>query len=263
MHDRQTPTGQEQTSYLRALTQLCRLGAGDGDLAGLLRQVADLAVRANAARAASVILGDPADPVLLVSTSPLAQSADGAQYMSGTGPIFEAYRDAAVAGSVGGPSRPGTNPVGEIDSRAGAQLAMPLMIDDRPAGVFMLYGHDRQDPQITDRLAPFVVGAATLVRDNRAMTQLRLAEEQLREALSSRAVIDQAKGMIMVKRRCTADEAFEILVELSNATNRKLRELAAAFVDDSVKPGPLPDRSGRIARADRNDGLTGTTGRSG
>jgi AmiR/NasT family two-component response regulator len=51
--------------------------------------------------------------------------------------------------------------------------------------------------------------------------------------MESRAVIEQAKGIIMGQRRCTADEAFRLLSKLSQDSNRKLREVAEALVAEA------------------------------
>lgn len=53
---------------------------------------------------------------------------------------------------------------------------------------------------------------------------------QLREALRTRPVIEQAKGIIMADRRCGADEAFELLKRLSNDTNVRIADVAAAVI---------------------------------
>lgn len=60
----------------------------------------------------------------------------------------------------------------------------------------------------------------------------RLAREadQLREALTSRATIDQAKGIVMAQRGCNADEAWRWLVKLSNDSNVRVADVAAALV---------------------------------
>ena len=65
-----------------------------------------------------------------------------------------------------------------------------------------------------------------------------LAEEvvHLKEALVSRATIDQAKGILMGKHRCSADQAFDILRQLSNDTNVRLADVAAALVYETVRP---------------------------
>ncbi len=43
--------------------------------------------------------------------------------------------------------------------------------------------------------------------------------------MASRAVIEQAKGIIIGERRCTEDAAFALLVTLSQDTNRRLRDV--------------------------------------
>jgi len=55
--------------------------------------------------------------------------------------------------------------------------------------------------------------------------------QQLQEALTSRARIDQAKGILMARNGVSADEAFEMLRTTSQNENRKLREVAQELVD--------------------------------
>ncbi|MEU4245871.1 ANTAR domain-containing protein [Amycolatopsis sp. NPDC026612] len=62
-----------------------------------------------------------------------------------------------------------------------------------------------------------------------------LEADQLREALRTRPVIDQAKGILMAQHRCSADEAFDMLRQRSQVTNTKLREVAQALVDDVTR----------------------------
>jgi transcriptional regulator with GAF, ATPase, and Fis domain len=63
--------------------------------------------------------------------------------------------------------------------------------------------------------------------------------QHMEAAMQSRAVIEQAKGIIMGSRRCTADDAFAILTKVSQETNRKLRDVAAALVATAA-PGERP-----------------------
>jgi hypothetical protein len=60
----------------------------------------------------------------------------------------------------------------------------------------------------------------------------------LRAAIARRALIEQAKGIIMADRRCTASEASEILHRLARYAGRKPSEIAADLV-------------GRVERAKR------------
>ena len=57
----------------------------------------------------------------------------------------------------------------------------------------------------------------------------RLAD-QMRQAMESRAVIEQAKGMLIGAHGCTPDQAFQMLSESSQRANRKLHDLATAMV---------------------------------
>ena len=61
--------------------------------------------------------------------------------------------------------------------------------------------------------------------------------DQMAEAMRSRAVIEQAKGILMGQRQCNSDEAFSILVRLSQQSHRKLRDVAMALVDHVIRGG--------------------------
>jgi transcriptional regulator with GAF, ATPase, and Fis domain len=60
--------------------------------------------------------------------------------------------------------------------------------------------------------------------------------ETLSEALRSRDVIGQAKGLLIERLKITEQEAFAILVEVSQRQNRKLRAIA----DEIMFSGQLP-----------------------
>ncbi|WIX82849.1 ANTAR domain-containing protein [Amycolatopsis carbonis] len=80
-----------------------------------------------------------------------------------------------------------------------------------------------------------------------------LAEEnrQLRQALQSRGVIEQAKGVLMAQRCCGADEAFAVLVKLSQDTNVKLCDVARAFLDEFLTTAPRARQEAPRPRLDR------------
>jgi hypothetical protein len=63
----------------------------------------------------------------------------------------------------------------------------------------------------------------------------------LLEAVEHRAVIEQAKGMLMLKHRCDADDAFGLLLEISRRERRKVRDIAADLVRAGSRPRPLVD----------------------
>ena len=102
-----------------------------------------------------------------------------------------------------------------------------------------------QDPGVWDEGA---LATAEMYADEVARTLrlcLRSADqaeinEDLKAALASRAVIDQAMGVIMAENRCSSEEAFRILRSASQNRNLKLRDVAAALIENVTGVAPRP-----------------------
>ncbi|HZP72904.1 MAG TPA: ANTAR domain-containing protein [Gaiellaceae bacterium] len=78
------------------------------------------------------------------------------------------------------------------------------------------------------------------------ITLQRFAEYQnLQGAFGRRALIEQAKGILMARNSTTADRAFEMLREHSQHNGRKLSDVAAAIVDSHLLLLPAPTPSDR------------------
>ncbi|WP_436789515.1 SpoIIE family protein phosphatase [Yinghuangia sp. YIM S10712] len=118
---------------------------------------------------------------------------------------------------------------------------------------------------MTDRTSPSPLPtrstaseAATLAA---TVDRLRAEVDGLRRAMRSRGVIEQAKGLLMGRLSCTADEAFSHLAQLSQHTNMKLVEVAAGLLGVAAPPsapqppaapvgsGPASDASDAPGRA--------------
>jgi GAF domain-containing protein len=84
--------------------------------------------------------------------------------------------------------------------------------------------------------------AAALARHQaeEALLAARRDVEQMRAAMEARGVIGCAAGILMVERQCGFDEAFAMLVDASQRSNRKLRDLAAAIVRGHENGEPTP-----------------------
>src|ERR1051326_5440980 len=73
------------------------------------------------------------------------------------------------------------------------------------------------------------------------ITLQRFAEYQnLQGAFGRRALIEQAKGILMARNSTTADRAFEMLRDHSQHNGRKLSDVAAAHVDSHLLLLPPP-----------------------
>jgi AmiR/NasT family two-component response regulator len=74
---------------------------------------------------------------------------------------------------------------------------------------------------------------AVAVANADAHWQLGEQARNMRVAMDSRAVIEQAKGVLMAQRKVDAEQAFEILREASQRYNRKLRDIALGIVEST------------------------------
>jgi len=81
-----------------------------------------------------------------------------------------------------------------------------------------------------------VIAVAVANADSHA--QLFEQARNMRMAMESRAVIEQAKGVLMAQRHVDAEQAFEILREASQRYNRKLREIAVGIVESAQATRP-------------------------
>jgi len=86
-----------------------------------------------------------------------------------------------------------------------------------------------------DEAMVFGVQAAIVLSNAQAFWAAQQLASDLETALESRAVIEQAKGIIIGARRCSPDAAFDLLVKQSQFENRKLRDIASEIVHNAAR----------------------------
>jgi hypothetical protein len=80
----------------------------------------------------------------------------------------------------------------------------------------------------------YYVDLTDIFDETRHQTRHQVLDEALPDVLESRAVIEQAKGMLMAVYRISADQAFRVLQWRSQETNTKVRLLAKQLVSEVV-----------------------------
>jgi GAF domain-containing protein len=183
---------------------------------------------------ASVTMLRDGEAVTVASTGPLAVQMDERQYVRGDGPCLSAARDGQLVllPDAGHDDRWPEYAAAARRERVASSLSVPIKLPEPVSGGLNLYS-DRQDGfaehdvELARTLAAYA--AVALANIHLYESQKRVAQH-LAKALESRGVIDQAKGIVMAERRCSPDEAFQVLVETSQHTNRKLRDVAEALV---------------------------------
>lgn len=111
--------------------------------------------------------------------------------------------------------------------------SLPLRAGNDTIGALNLYSRRQEGPDDKERelARMFARQAAVAVANSAAFNDARRLSEQLREALQTREVIGQAKGILMLREGYGPDEAFDALKKMSQHSNVKLRDVAQRLVD--------------------------------
>jgi GAF domain-containing protein len=182
------------------------------------------------------LLGEDGRPTTGIFTDPQAPEIDAAQYASGRGPCLDSWRLRKI---VRLDDIEGTDAYPEFAAAALAHgvrstLSLPLMAGEDAAGALNLYSRTPRGFTAADEQeGTLLASAAAIVLVNAsAYWQAAQLSEQLTHAMQSRAVIEQAKGILMARSpHLNADEAFDLLRKASQRENVKLREIAQRIVD--------------------------------
>ncbi|WP_329010499.1 GAF and ANTAR domain-containing protein [Micromonospora rifamycinica] len=182
-------------------------------------------------------------------TSELALQLDTWQYEHGRGPCLDAATTGAVLIVADMTAERRWPEWSALASAAGVRSCMSigLPIQEAVVGALNLYA-TRPDAfgRVAETARTIAGHAAVALANAHLYDSTATLAAQMREAMRNRAVIEQAKGIIMGQRRCTADEAFGMLAQVSQNSNRKLRDVADALVQQVVRPVP-----GQPTAADR------------
>ncbi len=187
---------------------------------------------------ASVTLAEPQGPRTAATTHVEAATVDHAQYEAGEGPSLDAITTPLVYVSAFPDERYprlGARPVA-----AGVHSAVSYHLSARsPAsadpveGSLNAYGMDECAFDDAAREIGLVLAAHASIaaRAVGRRASLEKAGQELREALMSRDVIGQAKGMLMERLQVTPDDAFDMLRRASQQLNVKLRQVAETLTE--------------------------------
>ena len=227
----------------RILTALSKFFVGDGTLKETLDRVAQLATEAvPAADIAGLTMLVDGRARTAVFTDEDAPEIDSAQYETGIGPCLDAFRHQEVFRIDDTAKDDRWRPFSEAAAAHGIQstVSLPLIANHEGVGALNFYSRTlaafgEEDVEVGSQYA---TQAAIVLTNSQAYWDAYQLSQDLTTAMRSRAVIEQAKGVLMGAQRCSADEAFQILVRASQRENRKLRDIAEELVSRIEQPRP-------------------------
>lgn len=238
---------------VEALERLGRLTLREHSMRSLLQTVADLAKE--------VMPGDPEASVsLLINDRPgtvaftgeLARDCDESQYGRGYGPCLHAAGTGEVVeiADAQTETRWPDYVRHAVERGVLSSLAVPLPINEGIAGAVNVYARkphafDEDSRSVATRFARY---AAVVATNMYAYEEARDLIEHLERRVESRAVVEQAKGILMERYGLTAEQATQTLARVARHTGTKVKEIAYDLVRTGEFPrweGPSSDPVGR------------------
>jgi GAF domain-containing protein len=230
----------------RALDELGTMSLRQHSMESVLQAVAELSKRVLPGNPeTSIFIQDDRRRVTVASTGQLAVDLDEVQYAEHHGPCLHAASTGELTEI---PDTRVEERWPDYVQRAAehgnlSSLSVPLAIEADVSGALNIYARTAHAFDDDARAAATRFGsyAAVALGNMHDYLSSQAMSRNLELALDSRAVIDQAKGILIERHKLTADQAFQMLVEASSRSNTKLRDIA----DRLVRTGELITPPGR------------------
>jgi len=224
-----------------AFAELARIKLGDQDLPAVLTRVAELARQTVPGAAdVSVTIIDADQAATAAFTGQRALDLDETQYQEGHGPCLEVAQSSGIVlvPDMATETRwPGfTRRAMATGVRSSLSVALPLQ--EAVLGALNIYATEPRcfDPGTIEPARTFAGYAAIAIANAHLYQATATLAENMRRAMETRAVIEQAKGIIVAQQHCTPEHAFELLTRRSQSTHRKLRDCATDLVTTAGQP---------------------------
>ncbi len=187
--------------------------------------------------AAGLLLADPRGELRVVAaSSEAARLIELFQLQNDQGPCLDCFRSGRPVQATDLAAEAGRWPRFAPAARQagfGAVQALPMRLREQVIGALNLFRAGPGAFAAADiRIGQALADVATIsLLHERGMRRSEVLNEQLQTALNSRVVIEQAKGKLAERLGVDMDQAFSLLRDFARARNRRLSELAQAFVD--------------------------------
>src|SRR5271165_1479953 len=233
------------------------------DVIDFLHVLTDRSVQLLDVSAAGLLLADPRGELRVVAaSSEAARLLELFQLQNDQGPCLDCFRagqPVAAADLAADAERWPRFAAAAREAGFAAVQALPMRLRDQVIGALNLF---RAEPGALDpaaiRIGQALADVATIsLLHERSMRHSDILNEQLQTALNSRVIIEQAKGKLAERLGLDMAQAFSLLRDYARDRNRRLVDVAQAFVDGAE---PVTSAAGSKLRqlsriADRSSGL--------
>jgi transcriptional regulator with GAF, ATPase, and Fis domain len=211
------------------------------DVVDLLQNLVEACADLLDASAAGIMLAEPTgDLAVVASTSERGRVVEMMQLSSGNGPCVESFSTGEVVEvidvSAVAPQWP-EFAASALEQGFRSVHAIPLKLRGTVIGTLNLFRNQVGSLGKLDAVAARgLADVATIgILHERTLRQNEIAQEQLQNALDSRVIIEQAKGVVAQTKGVDMDAAFSALRSYSRSNNVNLRDVAQRVVSRELQ----------------------------
>ena len=212
-----------------------------------LQHVAELAAGAiESVHHASVMLMTGKELRTVAATDAIATDLDRGQLTATDGPCFVALQRGDVTRITSTPNEVRWPSCRDECLRHGVMsvAAIPILGGEAVAGSLNLYSQDHHGFGAHEiRLARSLAAQAAAIAGAAASLVQRHLSADLAVAISARAVVEQAKGIIIATTRCSAEQAYDVLVRQADHEFRTVQDVAKELVASKVARARMHERA--------------------
>jgi len=225
-----------------AFVELADTLVDDFDVVELMQRLAVSSVSLLGNTAAGILLDDLQGNLgLVASSSEESRILEVFQLQSAQGPCLDCIRTSTMVVVPDLEAMSDRWPMfvpAARDAGFSAVIAVPLRLRDATIGALNLFRAQPYEPSPDElRLAQAFADIATIgILQQRSVHRSSVLAEQLQQALNSRVIIEQAKGVLAERHSVTMDLAFESLRRHARNSNLKLGAAALAIVTGDGEP---------------------------
>lgn len=236
---------QREALFARTLVELADTLVADFDVVDLLSLLAERCVEVLDVGAAGLMLASPeGDLRVIASSSEAMRVLELFELQSREGPCLDCYRTGEPVINHDLSAVGGRWPRFSAEALAAgfhAANAVPMRLRGSIIGALNLFHVEPRGMSPADmHSAQTLADVATIgILQHRAAAEAQVLNEQLNQALNSRVVIEQAKGMLAERLSVEMDRAFRILRHYARSNNLRLGDVARQVIEGTLPASAL------------------------
>lgn len=233
----------------RTFVELADTLVTDFDVVELLTLVADRCVEVLDVDAAGLMLLAPeGDLRVMASSSEAMRVLELFELQTEEGPCLDCYRTGQPVVNQDLATVNGRWPrfaPEALEAGFHSVHALPLRLRGTVIGALNLFHTDQGEIDEVDIAVAqaFADVASIAIIQYRAAREAQVLNEQLNQALNSRIVIEQAKGMVAERKNLNMELAFSVLRDHARTHNLRLVDVARDVIGGTLATSALDDRS--------------------